>query len=379
MRNRICRKILTAIIISVLLISQAIPVLGAGTDVRFESAGGLVSLGKVNCYPDKGKWSTDPRNSFYIEAHPDTGDEIKPTDINKSFSYQWSMPLKGINAQAKDGLIYKVKLQVFGQFLDGDVASIFLNFWGPGDDGYTGAIEAGRMQKDFSLWNDVSFSGYVPEGATAMLLTLSGQKAYGALEDDDCAIYFRNIEVYIIDEIPPTPVGIEYGERRELGTPEMRRMKDYYGIGEDVYWDIEFNEPVYINDPEYLAYARHLIITQGNDDELYKFLKTFMRNLTVLEFIEKRLIDQFPKDTAILEHVRQNNGRTVEQQFGKLRLKFKYTNSDGSDKTGYAEVVDKSLYNKETYGNDYSKQIKFRYAIRPGDAFKAENIYEMTL
>ncbi|HPL53993.1 MAG TPA: hypothetical protein PLW11_07615, partial [Bacillota bacterium] len=379
MRNRICRKILTAIIISVLLISQAIPVLGAGTDVRFESAGGLVSLGKVNCYPDKGKWSTDPRNSFYIEAHPDTGDEIKPTDINKSFSYQWSMPLKGINAQAKDGLIYKVKLQVFGQFLDGDVASIFLNFWGPGDDGYTGAIEAGRMQKDFSLWNDVSFSGYVPEGATAMLLTLSGQKAYGALEDDDCAIYFRNIEVYIIDEIPPTPVGIEYGERRELGTPEMRRMKDYYGIGEDVYWDIEFNEPVYINDPEYLAYARHLIITQGNDDELYKFLKTFMRNLTVLEFIEKRLTDQFPKDTAILEHVRQNNGRTVEQQFGKLRLKFKYTNSDGSDKTGYAEVVDKSLYNKETYGNDYSKQIKFRYAIRPGDAFKAENIYEMTL
>lgn len=379
MRDRTAKKIISVLIMAALLVSQIIPVFGADTNVRFEGGPGYASCGKTNCYPDKGNWSTDLRNGFYIEAHPDTGDEIKPTDINKSFSYQWSMPLKGIDAQTKDGLIYKVKLQVFGQLLDGDVASIFLNFWGPREDGYTGATEVGKVQENFNFWNDVSFSGYVPEGATAMLLTLSGQKAYGALEDDDCAIYFRNIEVYIIDEIPPAPVGIEFGERRELGTPEMRRMKDYYGIGEDVYWDVEFNEPVYINDPEYLAYVRHLLATQGNDDELYKFLKMFMKNLTVLEFIEKRLTDQFPKDTAILEHVRQNNGRTVEQQFGKLRLKFKYRNSDGEGKTGYAEVVDKSLYNKETYGNDYSKQIKFRYAIRPGDAFKAENIYEMTL
>lgn len=361
MRNLTVKGLVSVIVTLVLLISQIVPVAGSDTNVRFDNGAHYASSGKRNCYPDKGQWDTDITNSFFIEPHPKTGDEIKPADENKSFRYYWYMPLKGVNAQTTGGLIYKVKLQVYGQFLDGDVASIFLHFRGPIDTGVTGSIEVERIQKDFSLWNDISFSGYVPEGATSMKLTLAGQKAYGILEDDDCAIYFRNIEVYITDDIPPTPRSVEYGERRELGTPEERRMKDYYGIGEDVYWDIEFNEPIFVNDPGYLAYVRGLGGSERNS------------------FLNDQLSKKYPDAMLILDHVRDNNGRGILQQFGELKLKFKYRNADGRDMTGYAYPVDKSRYNRETYGNDYSKQIKFKYSVRPGDEFRASDIYEMVL
>lgn len=345
----------------ILIVSQIIPVAGSDTDVRFDNGAHYASSGKTNCYPDKGHWTTDLVNSFFIESHPKTGDEIKPVDENKSFRYYWVMPLGGVNAQTTDGLIYKVKLEVYGQFLDGDAASIFLNFQAPIEGGGSGMVQVERMQQDFSYWNDVSFSGYVPEGATGMQLILAGQRDDGILSDDDCAIYFRNIEVYITDDMAPTPRSVEYGERRELGTPEERRMKDYYGIGDDVYWDIEFNEPIFVNDPGYLAYVRGL----GSNDRD--------------SFLNDKLSSKYPDAKLLLDHVRDNNGRGILQQFGELKLKFKYRNADGKDMTGYAYPVDKSRYNKETYGNDYSKQIKFKYSVRPGDEFTASDIYEMVM
>lgn len=361
MRNLTVKRMVSVIVMLVLLISQIVPVAGSDTNVRFDNGAHYASSGIKNCYPDKGQWDTDLTNSFFIEPHPKTGDEIKPVDENKSFRYYWVMPLGGVNAQTTDGLVYKVKFEVYGQYLDGDVASIFLNFWAPLGDGTIGAIQAERLQQDFSFWNDVSFSGYVPEGATSMQLILAGQKAYGALEDDDCAIYFRNIEVYITDDVPPAPRSVEYGERRELGTPEERKMKDYYGIGDDVYWDIEFNEPIFVNDPDYLAYVRSLGSAERNS------------------FLNDQLSPKYPDAKLLLDHVRDNNGRGILQQFGDLKLKFKYRNADGRDMTGYAYPVDKSRYNKETYGNDYSKQIKFKYSVRPGDEFRASDIYEMVL
>ena len=48
----------------VLLTSQIVPVAGSGTDVRFDNGAYLVSKGKINCYPDKGQWSTNETNSF---------------------------------------------------------------------------------------------------------------------------------------------------------------------------------------------------------------------------------------------------------------------------------------------------------------------------
>jgi hypothetical protein len=359
MRNLTFKGMISVILTLVLLTSQIIPVAGSGTDVRFDNGAHYASKGLKNCYPDMGKWSTGETNSFYIEPHPETGDEMKPSNINNSFKYFWSMPLKGTSAQTE--LKYRVKLQVYGQALDSDVAGIFLNFWAPLGDGRNGTITVERMFNDFSGWNDVSFSGYVPEGATSMELILAGEKGISILDDNKCEIYFRNIEVYITDDVPPVPRSVEYGERRELGTPEERKMKDYYGIGDDVYWDIEFNEPIFVNDPGYLAYARSL----GSIDRY--------------SFLNNQLSLKYPDAKLVLDHVRDNNGRGILQQFGELKLKFKYRNTDGRDMTGYAYPVDKSRYNKETYGNDYSKQIKFKYAVRPGDEFKASDIYEMVL
>ncbi|NLK35816.1 MAG: hypothetical protein GX301_10345 [Gracilibacteraceae bacterium] len=359
MRNLTFKGMISVILTLVLLTSQIIPVAGSGTDVRFDNGAHYASKGLKNCYPDMGKWSTGETNSFYIEPHPETGDEMKPSNINNSFKYFWSMPLKGTSAQTE--LKYRAKLQVYGQALDSDVAGIFLNFWAPLGDGRNGTITVERMFNDFSGWNDVSFSGYVPEGATSMELILAGEKGISILDDNKCEIYFRNIEVYITDDVPPVPRSVEYGERRELGTPEERKMKDYYGIGDDVYWDIEFNEPIFVNDPGYLAYARSL----GSIDRY--------------SFLNNQLSLKYPDAKLVLDHVRDNNGRGILQQFGELKLKFKYRNTDGRDMTGYAYPVDKSRYNKETYGNDYSKQIKFKYAVRPGDEFKASDIYEMVL
>ena len=359
MRNLTVKGMISVIMALVLLTSQIVPVAGSGTDVRFDNGAHFASKGIKNCYPDKGQWSTNETNSFYIESHPETGDEIKPKNINNSFKYFWTMPLKGADNQA--GLKYKVRLQAYGQAFDGDVASIFLDFWAPLGDGRSGSITVERMQHDFSGWNDVSFSGYVPEGATGMQLTLAGEKGISILDDNKCEIYFRNIEVYITDDVAPIPKYVEFGERRELGTPEERRMKDYYGIGDDVYWDLEFNEPIFINDPGYLAYVRGLNATERNS------------------FLNAQLSPNYPDEKLLLEHVRDNNGRGILQQFGELKMKFKYRNADGRDMEGYAYPVDKSRYNKETYGNDYSKQIKFKYTVRPGDEFRASDIYEMVL
>ncbi|HQL35293.1 MAG TPA: DUF5011 domain-containing protein [Bacillota bacterium] len=359
MRNLTVKGMVSVMLTLVLLISQIVPVAGSGTDVRFDNGAYFASKGIINCYPDKGKWSTNETNSFYIEPHPKTGDEIKPTNINNSFKYFWTMPLKGTSAQT--GLKYRIKLQVYGQALDSDVAGIFLDFWAPLGDGRSGSITVEWTFNDFSGWNDVSFSGYVPEGATSMQLTLTGEKGTTIFDDNKCEIYFRNIEVYITDDVAPIPKYVEFGERRELGTPEERQMKDYYGIGDDVYWDLEFSEPIFVNDPDYLAYVRGLSATER------------------ASFLSNQLTPKYPDEKLLLDHVLHNIGRGMSDQFGELKIKFKYRNADGRDMEGYAYPVDKSRYNKETYGNDYSKQIKFKYSVRPGDEFRASDIYEMVL
>ncbi|HOE57910.1 MAG TPA: hypothetical protein PLI20_10005, partial [Bacillota bacterium] len=327
MHTSIMKRIVSIIILIVFLMSQIIVANAADSSVWYNNAAQYASSGKTNCYPDKGKWGDESLKKFYIEYNSKTGNEIKPVDKNSDFFYCWYMPLKGMEAQINDGLQYNIQLDVFGHFVDGDTANIFIDFFVPYGDGTYGFITDQSLHEDVELWNHKSFYGYVPENATHLRLRLAGVKARDAIADKDCAIYFRNIEVYIIDDIPPQPLGIEYGAGHELGTAEERRQRDFYGAGTNVYMDVEFNEPVFVNDPGYLAYA----------------------------------------------------GRTTAQQFGELRLKFKYKNSDGTDKIGYAAMVDKSEYNRETHGNDYSKQIKFRYTVRQGDDFQADDIYEMEL
>ncbi|MEA4845784.1 MAG: DUF5011 domain-containing protein, partial [Clostridiaceae bacterium] len=51
----------------------------------------------------------------------------------------------------------------------------------------------------------------------------------------------------------------------------------------------------------------------------------------------------------------------------------------GADKTAYAYPVDESGYGANPYGHDYSKQIKFKYTVMPGDEFQASDIYEMAM
>lgn len=361
MHTSIMKRIISVIILIVFLMSQITVANGTSSSVQYCNAAQYASSGKTNCYPDKGEWGEDSLKKFYIEYNSETGNEIKPVDKNSDFFYCWYMPLKDMDAQINDGLQYNIRLDVFGHLVDGDTANIFIDFFVPCGDGTYGFITDQSLHEDVELWNHKSFYGYVPENATHLRLRLAGVKAKDAIADKDCAIYFRNIEVYIIDDIPPQPLGIEYGAGHELGTAEERRQRDFYGAGTNVYMDVEFNEPVFVNDPGYLAYARNLNSSARNS------------------FAQNELAKKFPNDRTVLEHVLNNNGRTAAQQFGELRLKFKYKNSDGTDKTGYAAMVDKSEYNKETHGNDYSKQIKFRYIVRQGDDFKADDIYEMEL
>jgi len=82
MRNLTVKGMISVIMALVLLTSQIVPVAGSGTDVRFDNGAHFASKGIKNCYPDKGQWSTNETNSFYIESHPETGDEIKPANIN---------------------------------------------------------------------------------------------------------------------------------------------------------------------------------------------------------------------------------------------------------------------------------------------------------
>ncbi|HWQ30091.1 MAG TPA: hypothetical protein VN549_03800, partial [Negativicutes bacterium] len=285
----------------------------------------------------------------------------KPVNEDADFTYGWYMPLDGVKAQVENGLQYKIDFDVFGHLLDFDYACVYVDFWVPVGDGVTGFVTDQSLFEDVDLWKHRSFSGYIPEGATYMRLRLASRKAAGPLTDSDAAIFYRNIEVYITDDTAPTPTGIEYGAGYELGTPEMRSFKDYYGVGNDIYWDVEFNEPVFVNDLGYLAYTRGL-----NSGERVTLADSY-------------LAKDYPKATTVISHVQNNNGASTNQQFGGLTMKFKYRNADGSDHTGYASVVDRSLYNTETYGNDYSKQIKFKYTVSPGDDFTAEDIYEMEL
>jgi len=349
----------SVVLLTVFSVSQLMPVYGRSSGVPYSNAGQYASTGKLNCFPEAVSW-INGYSQFYWESHPKSGDEIKPSDKESSFTYGWNLPLDNAKEQIKDGLRYSINLEVFGQLLDGDAARIQVDFLVP-QEGGIGYLTYEFYQEDIDLWQKMNISGYVPEDARAMKLRLGGIKATGFLTDSDCAIYYRNIEVYLTDDIPPAPKSVEYGERRELGTPEERRMKDYYGAGDDVYWDIEFNEPIFVNDPGYLAHVRGLGSIERS------------------EFLNKQLKVKFPEEQLALSHVQYNSGKGMLQQFGELKLKFKYRNADGRDMTGYAYPVDKSRYNKETYGNDYSKQIKFRYAVRQGDEFQASDIYEMVL
>lgn len=360
MRSHILKRWVSIAAAVVLLFSQLIAVEGNSTGVRFDGAAQYATSGKVNCFPDKGEWGKND-DKFYIKYDQDSGDEYKPVNGDADFTYCWYMPLDGVKAQIDNGLQYKIDFDVLGHILDFDYACVYVDFWVPVGEGVTGFVTDQTLFEDVDQWKHRSFSGYIPEGATYLRLRLASRKATGMLTDSDAAIFYRNIEVYIIDETAPAPSGIEYGSRYELGTPEMRKFKDYYGVGSDVYWDVEFSEPVFVDDPGYLAYARGL-----NSGERATLANSYLSK-------------DYPKAAAVISHVLNNNGASVGQQFGELTMKFRYRNSDGSEHTGYAAVVDKSLYNTETYGNDYSKQIKFKYTVRPGDDFTAEDIYEMEL
>lgn len=354
------RRIISVMIIIALLVSQVVVVSGTSSSVQYSNAAQYASSGKLNCFPDKGEWGTND-DKFYIEYNSKSGDELKPVNGDSDFTYCWYMPLDGVKAQIDNGLQYNVAFDVFGHLIDGDTANIYIDFWVPYGEGITGFVTNQYLQEDVDLWKHRSFLGYIPENATYMRLRLTGTKAKDFVADSDCAIFFRNIEVHITDDVSPVPAGIEYGASYELGTAEARGLKEYYGVGSDVYWDVEFNEPVFVNDPEYLAYARGL----SNGERV--------------NFANNDLAKKFTNDKTVLGHVLNNNGSTAVQQFGELKLKFKYKNSDGTDKIGYAVVVDRSLYNTDSYGNDYSKQIKFKYTVQQGDDFQADDIYEMEL
>ena len=60
-------------------------------------------------------------------------------------------------------------------------------------------------------------------------------------------------------------------------------------------------------------------------------------------FAKINWLRNIPKDNLVLQHVLNNGGKTTTQQFGELKLKFKYKNMDGTDKTGYAVAVDRSF------------------------------------
>lgn len=360
MRNTMLRRIVSLAAVMALMLLQAVPVSGNNTGVLFKGAAQYASSGMVNCFPDKGQWGVESEKAFYIKYDSDSGNEYKPVDGDSDFTYAWLLPLEGMETQIDKGLQYKIDFDVFGHILDFDYARVNVDFWVPVGEGITAFVTDQTLFEDVDGWKHRSFAGYVPDDATYMRVRFGSKKATGSLSDSDAAIFYRNIEVYLVDDMPPTPTGIEYGTRYELGTTELRTTKDYYGVGTDVYWDVEFNEAVFVNDPGYLEYARGL-------------------NENGRKNLASSVSYEYPDDNTVVLHVLNNNGASTEQQFGKLTLQFKYRNSDGSDHTGYATVVDRSLYNPDTYGNDYSKQIKFKYTVRPGDDFRAEDIYEMEL
>ncbi|HWR62165.1 MAG TPA: hypothetical protein VN580_11170, partial [Clostridia bacterium] len=358
MNASLLKRMVSVLLMIVLLAAQLMPVYGRSSAIPFNSAGQYASTGKLNCFTEAGSW-INGYSQFYWD-HREDGSEIKPSVLNEDFTYGWYMSLEGCKEQIKSGLVYNINFEIFGHYIDGDVARVYVDFLVPLEDGSC-FITYEFFQEEPDGWRKANISGYVPEDAKAMKLRLSGVKAKDFLADKDCAIYYRNIEIYITDDVAPTPKSVEYGERRELGTAEERRMKDYYGVGDDVYWDLEFNEPIFVNDPGYLNHARNL--------------GSYERDTT----LSGLLTEKYPNDKLARDHVAANSGRGMLKQFGELKMKFKYRNSDGRDMTGYAYPVDKSRYNKETYGNDYSKQIKFKYIVRPGDEFQASDIYEMVL
>ena len=274
------------------------------------------------------------------------------------------MPLEGMKEQIDDGLKYDIQLDVFGQLVDGDTANIYIDFWVPFGGNAFGFETDQYLQEDVELWNHKSLSGYVPENATHMRLRLTGIKAKDLIADKDCAIYFRNIEVYLIDDLTPQPIGVRYGQTYEMSTLEEKRGRSCYGLGTNVYMDILFNEPVFVNDPGYLSYARSL-----NDDK-----RVTLANI--------ELPAKYPNDITlrkVRKNVLNNNGKTTSQQFSELKLRFKYRNSDGTEKIGHAEAVDRSMYDKHLNQSDYNKYIKFKYTVRPEDEFQANDIYEMDI
>lgn len=363
MFNSVLKRMTSALIIMVMLMPQitAAAADGTGSKVRYGNAAQYASTGKTNCYPDMGKWLNS--ETFYIEPS-DKGDEIKPVNKDSDFEYWWLMPLFDVKDQIKDGLRYDIALDIFGHVFDFDMAAVYVDFMVPIDGGGAARefVTDQYLLEDIDLWKHRSFMGYIPEGATYMRLRLASKKETGFLADKDAAIFYRNIEVFITDEILPVPIGAEYGSRQGPDMAVAGKYKDYYGTGNNVYIDILFNEPVFINDPGYLAYVRNMNHSERKS------------------FAENQLAKKYPKDSLVLQHVLNNSGKTTAQQFGELKLKFRYKNSDGADKTGYASAVDRSLNNiDEIYRYDCSKKIKFQYTVQDGDEFQADDIYDLEL
>lgn len=353
--------IISAIIIASFFLTRFAAVSAASSNVHYKNGAYYASQGAVNCFPGKGVWSN--MDQLRIEPHPETGDEYKPADMKNEFKVGWTMPLNGMKDQIKAGLKYRVSLDVFGHLLDPDRAWIMIDFLVKQEDG-RGFATVHYFNEDVDGWDHKTFEGYIPQTATAMNIRLysikfTGLEGTGLFADDDAAIYFRNIEVNIIDDAVPLPTGVNFGSRYEFKEQEERFPKSYYGLGDKVYMDLLFNEPVFVNDSGYLEYARNLS-TAGRSE------------------LADLIAAQYKYESGVSENVRNNAARTAASQFGDLRLEFKYRNSDGSVKTGYADIVGRSLL-KEEPDDAHLKKIKFAYTIREGDEFRAGDIFDMKL
>lgn len=348
MFNNRLKHLFSVLLLLLILFTQTVP---AGATVKafnYDTGTGLASTGSIECFPDKGKWNS--RELLKIVPNAD-GDEYQPVDASTTFHVTWVMDFDKMEQQIATGLKYRVKLEVYGQFLDFDQTEVSVEFLLRKEDGL-GYRTFHNFKKDVDGWNEIYYEGYVPAGAEGMLLRLQSHQYKG-----DATIYFRNISVALIDDTAPVVEGVLYNYRYDL--KEKAAFKDYYGLDDKVTMDVVFSEPVFVNDTGYLAYARGLD-AQGRTQ------------------LGDSIAKKYTYETGALSDVRNNNGRTLKDQFGSLRMQFTYKNADGSVKTGFADLIDRSLL-KADPTTDQLKRLKFVYTVRAGDEFKAEDISDIQL
>lgn len=347
-------RMISFLIIFVFCMCRMLPVNAAmDQGVNYNTAGYMASTGTINCFPQKGDWIN--RDQWIIESNPDTGDEFKPGNMENEIRIGWEMPLEHMDDQIRDGLKYSINLEAFGRWFDFDKAGFAVDFWVKINEESRGYVTEYYYDQDIDGWTPLNFEGYVPESATYMRLRFFTNK-YGK----ECQIYYRNIEVSLTDSNPPVPVRVAFGDRTDFINWEMRESQSVYGCGDEVYIDVLFNEPVFVNDPSYLQHTRSL-----NKQDRERF-----RNNLAVEYSD------YPE---VLNHTLDMKFKTPAEFFGDLQIEIKYNNSDGNVKTGQAENVDRSLILENTYDYSHLKKLRFKYTVRDGDEFKAEDITEITL